>query len=572
MKFHINKKRINKDIDPDEIFLDSKNLPNFNTQQFEGRLEKPIPKRALFVVGLFFSGVLIIFSFKLVNIQILDGYFYFKKSENNTLMKEPIISPRGLIYDRNGEILAWNSWEENKDKQEGNSDFKENSIPKRKYLYPGFSLLLGYVGSPAKDSSGNFWQDTFIGKDGLEKFYNEELTGENGVKITERDVGGSVKSSNIMTQPNPGKDLYLSIDARIQKKMFDSISSMAQSASFTGGAGAIMDLETGELLSLVSYPEYNSNIISTGDDKSTIKSYFSDKRKVFLNRAISGLYSPGSIIKPFVAYGALVENIISPFKKILSNGSISIPNPYFPGKDSVFKDHGVFGYVDMADAIAVSSDVYFYAIGGGYKDQQGLGIVNIDKYVKMFGISEETGVDIGGEKSGVIPTPEWKAKTFKGEIWRVGDTYNTSIGQYGFQVTLMQMIRAVAGIANYGVMPSPHLLLNDENYKSKKTYLDIDKNKMNIIHDGMRKAVLMGTAQSLKFENVQVAAKSGTAQVGFGNTNTNSWIIGFFPYEKPKYAFAVLMERGPKSASGNATRVMREVVEYMSIYTDEYFR
>jgi penicillin-binding protein 2 len=572
MKFHINKKRINKDIDPDEIFLDSKNLPNFNTQQFEGRLEKPIPKKIIFFVGSFFSIVLIAFSFKLVNIQITNGYSYFKKSENNTLMKEPIISPRGLIYDRNGEMLAWNSWEENKKNIEEDLDFKENNIPKRKYLYPGFSLLLGYVGSPAKDSSGNFWQDTFIGKDGLEKFYNTELTGENGVKITEKDVGGSIKSSNIMTQPKSGKDLYLSIDSRIQKKMFESISNMAQSSSFTGGAGAIMDLKTGELLSLVSYPEYNSNIISEGNDKNTIKSYFSDKRKVFLNRVVSGLYSPGSIVKPFVGYGALAENIISPFKKILSNGSISIPNPYFPGKDSVFKDHGVFGYVDIAEAIAVSSDVYFYEIGGGYKDQKGLGIVNIDKYIKMFGISDETGIDIPGEKSGTIPTPEWKSKVFKGEIWRVGDTYNTSIGQYGFQVTPIQMLRAVSGIANYGVFPTPHLIKDDESYKNKISYIDIDKKKMEIIHDGMRKAVLMGTAQALKLENVSVAAKSGTAQVGFGNTNTNSWIIGFFPYENPKYAFAVLMERGPKAASGNATRVMREVIEYMSIYTDEYFR
>jgi penicillin-binding protein 2 len=195
-----------------------------------------------------------------------------------------------------------------------------------------------------------------------------------------------------------------------------------------------MDIKTGELLALASYPEYNPTTLSLGQDKKTINGYFSDKRKVFLNRAVSGLYTPGSIVKPFIAYGALAEDVISPFKQIFSNGSISIPNPYFPDKKSTFKDHGSFGYVDMERALAVSSDVYFYEIGGGYQDQKALGIVNIDKYARMFGIAEKTGVDLGGEKVGIIPTPEWKAKTilqthktyFKREYdynYRTGDLY-----------------------------------------------------------------------------------------------------------------------------------------------------
>jgi len=326
------------------------------------------------------------------------------------------------------------------------------------------------------------------------------------------------------------------------------------------------------LLALTSYPEYNSNILSSGSDKKTINSYFSDSRKVFLNRALSGLYSPGSIVKPFIGYGALAENIISPLGQIFANGSISVPNPYFPDKKTIFKDHGTFGYVNMPKAIALSSDVYFYEIGGGYQDQKGLGIVNIDKYAHMFGISDKTGIDLGGEKSGIIPTPEWKAKTFKGDAWRVGDTYNTSIGQYGFQVTPIQMVRAVAGIASMGIIPTPHLRLADTSYESKITTLDIDKNKMKVIHDGMRRAVTEGTAQALNLSSVKVAAKSGTAQVGLGNTNTNSWIVGFFPYENPKYAFAILMERGPKSASGNATQVMSEVIDYMSVNTPDYLK
>lgn len=565
MKFRTKHKYLKGDIAPDEIFLDSKNLPCFNTQQFEGRLEKAIPKKSIFLLGIFFSICGLLFVYQLGNLQIIKGEAYFKKSENNTLQKQPIFADRGLIYDRNDVLLAWNTWSKD--------DLNKFSSPTRSYFSsPGFGLLLGYVSSPAKDSSGRYWQDSFIGKDGVEKSYDTNLIGKNGVRITETDVKGNIQSENVVSPPIAGENIKLSIDSRIQKRMYDSILSMAQNASFSGGAGVLMDIKTGEILAMTSYPEYNSNILSHGEDSKTINGYFSDKRKVFLNRPVSGLYTPGSIVKPFVGYGALVENVINPLKVILSNGSISIPNPYFPEKKSVFKDHGSFGYVDMKKAIAISSDVYFYEIGGGFESQKGLGIANIDKYAKIFGLADKTGIDIGGEKEGVIPTPEWKSKKFKGEIWRVGDTYNTSIGQYGFQVTPLSMTRAVAGIASMGIIPTPHVRLSDKNFESKITTIPVDTAKMKVIHDGMRMAVTEGTAMALNLPAVKVAAKSGTAQIGLGNTNTNSWIIGFFPYENPQYSFAILMERGPKEASGNATRVMSEVIDYMSVYTSEYIK
>lgn len=564
MKFRINHKIIKKDIDPDEIFLDSKNLPNFNTQQFEGRLEKPIPKYSILFLGLFFLGISFFFTWQVINLQIIKGEAYFKKSENNTLTKRPIFADRGLIYDRNGVLLSWNTW--NKE------DINKLSSPERSYYgASGFGLLLGYVSVPTKDSSGYYWQDNFIGKDGVENFFNDKLTGVNGVRITEIDVNGNIQSENIMTPPKEGVDITLSIDSRIEMKMYDSISSMAKNVGFMGGAGAIMDIKTGELLAITSYPEYNGNVLSGGSDSKTISGYFSDKRKVFLNRAVSGLYSPGSSIKPFLGYGALVENVIDPLKVIFSNGSISIPNPYYPDKKSVFIDHGTFGYVDMRKAIAISSDVYFYEIGGGFESQKGLGIVNIDKYGRMFGIGEKTGINLNGEKEGIIPTPEWKAKTFKGDPWRVGDTYNTSIGQYGFQVTPVQMTKAIAGIANMGTIYTPHITLADKNFESKKV-IPVNQDDIKVIQEGMRMAVTEGTATALNIPSVLVAAKSGTAQVGLGNTNTNSWIIGFFPYDNPKYSFALVMERGPKEASGNATKVMSEVIDYMSVYTPEYLK
>jgi penicillin-binding protein 2 len=565
MRFHIKHNHIKSNIDPDEIFLDSENLPDFNTQQFEGRLEKAIPKKSIFNLGLFFIVCGLIFIYKLGNLQIIKGEAYFKKSQNNTLMKQPIFADRGLIYDRNDILLSWNAWEK--------EDLNKFSSPTRSYITdPGFGLLLGYVSSPAKDSSGRYWQDSFIGKDGVEESYNTKLTGVNGVRITETDVKGNIQSENIVSPPRSGQNIKLSIDSRIQKKMYESIAAMASNASFSGGAGVLMDIKTGEIMAMASYPEYDSNVLTKGEDKKTINTYFSDKRKVFLNRPVSGLYTPGSIVKPFLGYGALAEDIITPFKQILSNGSISIPNPYFPEKKSIFKDHGSFGYVDMKKAIAISSDVYFYEIGGGFESQKGLGITNIDKYARIFGIADKTGIDVGGEKSGIVPTPEWKLKTFKGDAWRVGDTYNTSIGQYGFQVTPLSVARGMAGIASMGILPTPHVVKDDKLFESKIAIFPVNKDKMKIIHDGMRMAVTEGTATALNISSVEVAAKSGTAQIGLGNTNTNSWIVGFFPYENPKFSFAILMERGPKAASGNATRVMSEVVDFMSLYTPEYLK
>ena len=243
---------------------------------------------------------------------------------------------------------------------------------------------MGYVSYPTQDSSGNYWQGEFIGKDGLEKEYNDRLKGENGSKIIEIDALGKIYSENIVNAPKQGTDLITTIDSRIQRELFTLIKNLSESGTFTGGAGVIIDAQNGEIITSASFPEYNSEILSLGKDTAKINNYLTDKRKVFLDRNISGLYTPGSIVKPFFALGALAEGVIDPYKKILSTGSISIPNPYFPDQKTVFKDWRVNGWTNMMQALAVSSDVYFYEIGGGYENQKGLGIVKYWKICKTF--------------------------------------------------------------------------------------------------------------------------------------------------------------------------------------------
>ncbi len=554
-------------VEPDEIFLDSKNLQNFDLQQFEGRIEKPISKKTIFLVGAFFLLFLIAFSARLSYLQIQKGEAYLNRSQNNVLEKQILFSDRGIIYDRNKVELAWNKKEE-----------EDSSGVIRAYLSPGFSHTIGYVSYPMQDSKGNYWQTEFVGRDGLEKEYNTILKGENGEKIVEIDARRVIHSENIVNAPIRGGDLTTTIDSRIQKELFTLIEKLSGNNSFSGGAGVLMNVLNGEILASASFPEYDSEILSLGEDAQSIESYLTDKRMIFLDRTISGLYTPGSIVKPFLAIGALVENIIDPYKKILSTGSISIPNPYFPDKPTIFKDWKAHGWVDMRDAIAVSSDVYFYEIGGGFEDQRGLGIANIEKYAKLFGIGEKTGVDLPDEKSGVMPSPSWKAKNFKGEEWRVGDTYNTAIGQYGFQVTPMEMTRAISALANYGTLVTPHYLLENTNLEAlppsgglASKLINLKKEYFDVVREGMRQSVLFGTSLPLNVSYVKVAAKTGTAQLGVSKNKINSWIVGFFPYDNPTYAFTIMMEAGPSTGNVGAASVMRQLLDWMSISTPEYF-
>lgn len=569
-------KRASSFVEPDEIFLDSKNLGNFDTQQFEGRIEKPISKNVSYIIGGFFFLFIFVFGVRLFYLQVNKGEAYFERSENNKLSEEIIFADRGIIYDRKGVELAWNKKLENPiltEEEKKEESIEDNSYSIRSYLYPGFSHILGYGTSPAKDKDGNYWQADFIGKDGLEKQYSDRLQGQNGSKIVEIDARGKVHSENIVNPPKRGPDLKTTLDAKIQQSLFDSIKKLSETHGFTGGAGVIMDITNGEILTSVSYPEYNGEILSLGKEKTIINGYIQDKRKVFLNRVTSGLYAPGSIVKPFFALAALMEGIISPDKQILSTGSISIPNPYDKSKPTIFKDwkaHG-HGWTDMREAIAVSSDVYFYTIGGGFDGQAGLGIARLEKYSRLFNIGDKTGVDLPSEKSGIIPNPEWKLKNFKGEPWRIGNTFHTSIGQYGFQVTPLEMVRATSTLANGGTVLTPHFLLEDKEMENKISKIELNENQLKIIHEGMRMTVTDGTAVALNVPYVKVAAKTGTAQIGVLKNRVNSWVIGFFPYENPKYAFTIMMESGPSTNGVGATSVMRELLDNMSINTPEYF-
>jgi penicillin-binding protein 2 len=554
-------KKYNRDIDPDEIFLDSSNLPKHNLDQFEGQIEKPISFFSVFSIGIFFLIVVGFFGVRVWNLQITQGKTYAERSENNRLRETVVFADRGLILDRYGKVLVENVV----------STSTEYSL--RSYnAKPGVSSLIGYLKYPQKDKSGFYYNVVLDGKAGLEKYYNDELSGQNGLRIVEVDAVGNVQSSSTTRAPQNGKNLTLTIDSELQTKAYEVMNGLADKVGFNGGAMALMDITNGEVLAAVNYPEYSSQVMTDGDNSALIQRYLTDKGNAFLDRVTDGLYTPGSIVKPLMALAGLNENIIDPLQNIYSSGQLVVPNPYDKTKPSIFKDWKAHGYINMRDAIAVSSDEYFYRLGGGYEPdkQKGLGINLIDQYMKMFGISQPITDSFFAGTAGIIPTPEWKVLNFKDGVWRLGDTYHTSIGQYGFQVTPIIMLRTVAGIANNGKIVVPKILT------SEATRWDPDWKLLpadyKVVKEGMRQGVMTGIAGGLKFDEVTVAAKTGTAEIDDGKIKVNSWVMGFFPYEKPHYAFIMMMEKGPRDNTIGATSIMREVMNWIILNRPQYLQ
>ncbi len=555
------------EIDPEDVFIDSQNLSLLNVDQMQGQLERPLGKNVFYITIALSFFLILGFSYRLFAMQVTQGDVYKEKADNNRLKKLPLFALRGTISDRNGELLAWNSIYD----VSTSTELKKvtDDIPNRIYTADkGFAHILGYVSYPKKDQMGVFWQDEYLGKDGVEKQYQTELAGAKGERIIEVTALHEIESQNVVVYPTHGENLLLTIDKGVQAKLYERMDSLARKVGFTGGAGVIMDVRTGEILALTNYPEYNNNIITnavTKEERNQVTEDLLDKRGKFINRTVGGLFTPGSTVKPFFAYAALAENIITPEQNIYSSGQLVIKNKY-DGPDTIFKDWKAHGYVDMRSAIAESSDEYFYQIGGGYKDQKGLGIARLNQYAKKFGFASTTGIDLPGEDFGLVPSPEWKKKVFN-EDWLLGNTYHSSIGQYGFQVTPLELVRGVAALANGGYLVQPHVLLRSV---TASTSINLDHNKLQVIQEGMRLAVegKKGTGKGLDIRGVTVAAKSGTAELGVSKQLVNSWISGYFPYENPKYAFVVIMEKGDRHNPFGAVFAMRETLEWMRDNTD----
>ncbi len=559
MSFFLKNKHFRHQIEFDEILLDASNVSDLNKSRLEGQLERPIKVYSIYLIGVVFLLVLVWFTIEVFSLQITQGYQLRMVSENNSLASYTKIAERGVVYDRNNQKLIWNEFD-----PEDVYDFAVRSYIDKL----GLGQILGYVSYPKKDKNGIFWRTEYVGRNGVEGVFNEVLTGINGEQIIEMDALGIIMSEHVITSPKSGDSITLSIDGVLTQAMYEIIASSSEQAGFRSGAVAIMNVNNGEVLALTSYPSYDPQIMASGGPDELIESWNNDERYPFLNKAVGGVYVPGSVVKPFVAYGALVEGIVDADTKIESTGALVIPNPYNPSNPSRFGDWRAHGVMDLREALAFSSNVYMYHISGGFGNRQGLGIYKMNEYLRLFGWGQLTNINLQHEQPGVIPDPEWKKAVFDDD-WRLGDTYLTSIGQFGFQATPIQVLRAYAALANDGTLLTPEII---KGAYGDKVELDLDIDHLREVQKGMRMAVNYdgGTARPLERNDVSIVAKSGTAEVGVDNQYVNSWVAGYWPYENPQYAFVIMMDRAPRDNQLGATRIMGDIIDWMAEKTPEY--
>lgn len=590
----------------------------------EDLLEVPLANRVFKTLGLILAPLFLILAGQLVSLNVVQGDAFKARAFANMSDVKIREAPRGVIVDRFGKPLLHNEPSEKvllsphdfpqdpalrvaaleqvsavmgmdyaalakqiEEKDWGQSDellltdnathdelvaLSSLNLPgidiepgfKRAPQVPyAFSPILGYTGlvnaSDLKNDP-NLSVDDTIGRAGLERSYDHYLRGTNGEQISVRNAGGKLEQKQSVKAPQPGNMLETNIDSDLQQYMYSRLAEGLQTLGRNVGAAIAINPQNGQVLGLVDIPTY---------DASDIASALSQPNNPLFNRAVSGLYNPGSTIKPLHASAILTEGIITPEKQIFSKGYIEVPNPYDPAHPSRFVDWKPNGWVDVHTALARSCNIYFYETIGGYQDQQGLGITKLKQWWQRFRLDQKTGIDLPGEASGLLPDPAWKERV-KGEPWRLGDTYNVAIGQGDIAITPIELLDYIGAIANGGKIYEPQIVKNIKDaqgnvVKAVTPVVTADLSSLigkalPHVQEGMREVAEapFGTAAGLSQLPIEVAAKTGTAQV-LNNTQDNAFFVGYAPYKNPQIALIVLVENS-REGSLNTIPIAKDIL------------
>lgn len=434
-----------------------------------------------------------------------------------------------------------------------------------------FSTILGYTGKVnAADLNDDYYSiNDRKGRIGIEASYESYLRGKHGQIFFDR-----ANKRYAVTSSQAGASVTLNIKREVQENLYDAMEKVLRSVGLKFGSAVVQNPQTGEILGMVSFPSFDSNQLAGELSEDLYKKYFVSRDKPTFNRTVAGRYNPGSTIKPLLALAGLKEGTITPDTTITDlAGYITIQNIYNPEIVYKYRDWKVQGTVNLKKALAQSSDIYFYSVGGGYGRIEGLGFERLEKYLRDFLIDETLGVDLTDENPGFVPSEEWKIEKF-GQPWFLGDTYNVSIGQGDLTVTPLWLSSYVSAIANGGTFYRPFLtrkIVDNgriiESFSSQElAKLSFDQATLDVVRGGMREVVLSGTAQALKTLPVSVAAKTGTAEAGLKGTALNSVFIAYAPYENPEIAISIVVERIGKN-QGLAVAVARNFFKrYFSGY------
>ncbi|HHU0054656.1 TPA: penicillin-binding protein 2, partial [Legionella pneumophila] len=435
---------------------------------------------------------------------------------------------------------------------------------------------LGYVGriniqELKQVDSTNYRATNFIGKAGVEKYYEDILHGKVGYQMVETDVSGRTLRIINKVNPHSGAKLYLSIDARLQEAAYNALKDKR-------GAVVVINSRNGEVLTMVSSPSFDPNIFVSGVSKADYKVLSNALQRPLFNRAVRGVYPPASTIKPFVGLAGLDKGFITTTTEIYDPGKYKLPTSSHVYRDWKKTGHGV---INFKRAITVSCDTFFYQLGNK------MGISNIEDMLVKFGLGQLTHVDLHEEANGVIPSARWKRQT-KGVSWYPGDTLISAIGQGFMLATPLQMANATASLSQHGQRFRPHLLIKTvnsdtnetEEYKPFEEYPVSLRDEANwdIVIDAMHSVLTSNEGTGYRFGRnppYPVAGKTGTAQVYSGrqyekakyedipeHLRDNSLFIAFTPVEKPEIAIAVVVENDTI-----ASTVARKVLDtYYQLY------
>ncbi len=571
--------------------------------------------------------VVMILGFRVFFLQGVKGDEYRSLAEGNKLRVQYVLAPRGLLQDRYGKVIASNtpsfeldvitgdlptdpnelnvklaavaeitgqdpaslkeaiskmvpsayqaqSLVENISKDQAliliarAPEFKgfvvENNAIRDYKDALAFSHLAGYTGKITaaeleKYPDDNYALNDYIGKTGLEAQYEDFLRGINGRKQTEIDAQGNFKRTLAEVPAINGNNVKLNIDYDLQKVLYDSLVKMTTKFRAPKAAAVVTNPQTGEVLALISMPSFDNNMFARGIKQGEYAPLINDPNSPLLNRVVAGTYPPGSTVKPMMAIAALSEGIVTPETKILDDGVIRVGSFTYYGYE-----RAGLGIVDVYSAIARSSDIYFYTVGGGNPKtsvKEGLGPERIAQYLRKFKMGEKLGIDLPGEKPGLVPDTAWK-KAVKNEPWYLGNTYHYVIGQGDLLVTPLQVNSWTATIGNGGKVMQPYILdqVEDKNGKvlaegqSKVLAENIfDPKYIKVAQDGMRQTVLMGSGSTLQNVGVEVSGKTGTAQFDARDLSlTHAWWTSYAPSVNPQIALTVLVE---SSGEGHAVAV-----------------
>ncbi len=577
--------------------------------------------RIIFIIISLFICILVL---RLWYLQIYMGSQLEFYSQNNHLRRIDVIAPRGNIYDRNGELLADNSVSyslytippEFKDTEEEKLskilNISVRDINTKLSSWDGFSYtpvlidpylswdqvsqiladkpflpgttvqwqtkrlytdgtdmshVLGYVreisdqelGSFNKAMKATYVSGDFIGKYGIEKMYDQQLRGKDGAIVKLVDATGKEIKTYTYIDPVQGTPITLTIDAKLQ----DYTSKLMQ--GYVGCAVA-MDPSTGAILAMISEPSYDINEFSSHLTPLQWNSVLDDPYHPLENKCIQGMFAPGSTYKSVLAIAGLNEHVIKPSTTIFDPG-------YFVLGNRIYHDwkKGGHGIVDMHKAIVQSCDTYFYRLGTL------LGVDTIAKYARLLGFGRVTGIDLPSEQAGLVPTSQWKEKTFH-EPWYPGDTPPIAIGQGYDLVTPLQLLVAYSAIANGGSILRPHLLFSPtattQDYIVSR--LGVSEKILDVVRKGLLGVVNEqgGTAPGARLKDIEVAGKTGTAQVikesAFKNVpeskipviyRDNAWFVAFAPYEAPRISVVVLVEHGGHGGFASAP-IARNMIDF----------